>query len=195
MVDVAVVSVVSTALVAIAGVLVPAFLRRGDRRHELRILRETKHVEWRAEWWKRRELSYIETLQESETLAGALDGLRDTAKSSTDDGPLRQKIAAVLECEHSYNVDAYGSEEIAREWRGLVHSSHSNLRSASETLQLIASQIEERDFEHIRGWVLKERERVRETIRTVAATAGQQRYDLAARIRKELAEGPEGATS
>jgi hypothetical protein len=195
MVDVAVVSVVATALVAIAGVLVPALLRRGDRRHELLLLHETKHVEWRAEWWKRRESAYIETLQEAEKLYAALDAVRARAKSSESDAALLRMLEGVLEYEPPYNVDAYGSDEIAREWRGLFDISKSQLREAAQSLRIVVSQTDTRDDESIQKWAASERKRVGGIITRAADAVENQRYLLPAKIRAELAGGPEGAAT
>jgi hypothetical protein len=107
-----VVSVVSSAVVAVAGIVVPSVVKLGDREHERRMLYEGNRAGSQATWWERRELVYLDALKVAGRLRNVVERMERNKRATT----LFDSEVTDL----SARMDAYGSQVAARQMRELV---------------------------------------------------------------------------
>src|ERR1035437_4412395 len=110
------VAVVSSAAVAIAGVVVPSLGKSGDRKHEQRMLYESKHAESRAAWWERREIVYLDSLKVAVQLRKVVELLEHNAIGSKDMALAVPSDVADL----TARMDAYGSSVISEHMQKVI---------------------------------------------------------------------------
>ena len=156
-----VVSVISSATVAVAGILATVLTRRTDRKHERAMIRESQMSGWEVEWWRRREKTYLDVLRVAEEMVGHLEHLNSIHRASLIVALLRHPPDRKDVRDLSPHLDAYGSTEINERYQALLDAHHSEYLARG-------------------GHNLKE----------ALPLLRKRHYELARAIRQELAAGP-----
>jgi len=161
--SIAFVSVVSSAVVAVAGILATVLTRRTDRKHERAMIRANQMSVWEVEWWRRREETYLDLLRAAERAQHHFEYL-----NSITGNPKALVLSLFKRSPKSNDIrdlgarlDAYGSTEVNERYRALLDAQLDDWnpdegRSLQDAMPLLRDR----------------------------------HYDLALAIRKELAAGP-----
>lgn len=111
-----IVAVVSSALIAITGVVVPSLLRRGDRRHEERMLHASNRADSRAMWWASRELICFDSLKVAVRLRKVVELLEHDGIGPKDVASAVPSDVANL----TARMDTYGSLATSEQMQAVI---------------------------------------------------------------------------